>query len=348
MVKRPAPSGPSAREHASVSLLFFPCRRAVSLRRGDQYNNAPARTRHGLYRGTMAITKGIGPVSEIQIGIIGGSGLYRMPGLADVEHVAVETPFGPPSDSLAVGTLSGLRVAFLPRHGRHHQFSPSQVPARANFWALKSLGVKQVISLNAVGSMREEIAPLDLVIPDQIVDRTMSRPRSFFEDDLAAHVAMAEPFCPALNTLLADAARSTDARVHEGGTYICIEGPQFSTKAESRIYRSWGVDVIGMTAMPEARLAREAELCYAVLAMATDYDVWHETEEPVHVSAVLENLRRNTETAQAVIRNVVPMLAQAGSCECGEALARAIVTAREGIAPETRERLDLLLGRYLG
>ncbi|CCF83565.1 putative S-methyl-5'-thioadenosine phosphorylase [Nitrolancea hollandica Lb] len=243
--------------------------------------------------------------------------------------------------------LSGLRVAFLPRHGRYHQFSPSHVPARANFWALKSLGVKQVISINAVGSMREDIVPLDLVVPDQIFDRTLNRVRTFFDEGPVVHVALADPFCPAMRPALVAAARSAGARVHEGGTYICIEGPQFSTKAESRVYRSWGVDVIGMTAMPEARLAREAELCYAVLALATDYDVWHETEESVNVSTVIENLRRNTETAQAVIRDVIPMLAQAADCECGSALAQAIVTAREGIDPPTRERLGLLIGRYL-
>lgn len=286
-------------------------------------------------------------MSEIRIGIIGGSGLYRMPDLTDAEEISVETPFGSPSDSLTIGTLSGVRVAFLPRHGRNHQFSPSQVPARANFWALKSLGVKHVISINAVGSMREEIAPLDLVVPDQIVDRTQNRVRSFFEHGPVVHVSLAEPFCPALRPALIAAVRSAGARVHEGGTYICIEGPQFSTKAESRIYRSWGVDIIGMTAMPEARLAREAELCYAVLALATDYDVWHETEEPVNVAAIIGNLRRNTETAQAVIRNVIPVLAKMADCDCGSALAHAIVTAREGIDPETRERLGLFLGRYL-
>ena len=287
-------------------------------------------------------------MAEIQVGIIGGSGLYRMPDLMDVEHSPVETTFGPPSDHVTVGTLSGARVAFLPRHGAHHQFSPTRVPARANFWALTSLGVTRVISLNAVGSMREDIVPLDLVVPDQIVDRTRDRPRSFFEEGPVVHVSLSEPFCPALRSALTAAARVAGARVHEGGTYLCIEGPQFSTKAESRIYRSWGEDVIGMTAMPEARLAREAELCYAVLAMPTDYDMWHETEEPVHVSTILENLRRNTETAQAVIRGLIPMLAQVDDCECGSALAQAIVTAPEAIAPETRERLGLLLGRYLG
>ncbi len=335
------------RNGARDRLLLPPCRSAVSLRRGDQYNNALARKRHFTSGGTFNETKEIGAVSEIQVGIIGGSGLYRMPDLAEAEQVSIETPFGHPSDSLTIGMLSGLRVAFLPRHGRYHQFSPSHVPARANFWALKSLGVKQVISINAVGSMREDIVPLDLVVPDQIFDRTLNRVRTFFDEGPVVHVALADPFCPAMRPALVAAARSAGARVHEGGTYICIEGPQFSTKAESRVYRSWGVDVIGMTAMPEARLAREAELCYAVLALATDYDVWHETEESVNVSTVIENLRRNTETAQAVIRDVIPMLAQAADCECGSALAQAIVTAREGIDPPTRERLGLLIGRYL-
>jgi 5'-methylthioadenosine phosphorylase len=287
-------------------------------------------------------------VSEVRIGIIGGSGLYRVHDLVDVEIVSLDTPFGPPSDDLVIGTLSGVRVAFLPRHGRHHQYNPSRVPARANFWALKSLGVCQVISVSAVGSMREEIVPLDLVVPDQIFDRTVSRPRSFFEDGLVVHVALADPFCPAMRTALVTAAGSSDARGHDGGTYICIEGPQFSTRAESQIYRSWGVDVIGMTAMPEARLAREAEFCYAVLAMVTDYDVWHETEEPVNVSAVIENLRRNIETAQQVIRAVLPNLTQTGiGCDCRTALSQAIVTAPHAIPAEARERLDLLIGRYV-
>ena len=289
-----------------------------------------------------------GDVVQAEIGVIGGSGLYRMAELQQVEEVVVETPFGSPSAPITLGTLQGVRVAFLPRHGLHHQFSPSAVPARANFWALKQLGVRRVISISAVGSMREEIAPLDLVVPDQIFDRTVRRPRSFFEETgPVVHVALDEPFCPDLRHALAEAATRAGARVHRGGTYICIEGPQFSTKAESRIYRTWGVDVIGMTAMPEARLAREAELCFAILALVTDYDVWHLSEEPVNVATVIQNLQRNVQTAQAVLKELIPRLPKEMTCRCGDALAQAIVTAPEAIPAEIRRRYSLLLGRYL-
>lgn len=285
---------------------------------------------------------------QAEIGVIGGSGLYRMAELQEVEEAMVETPFGSPSAPITLGTLQGVRVAFLPRHGLHHQFSPSAVPARANFWALKQLGVRRVISISAVGSMREEIAPLDLVVPDQIFDRTVRRPRSFFEETgPVVHVALDEPFCPDLRQALAEAATRVGARVHRGGTYICIEGPQFSTKAESRIYRTWGVDVIGMTAMPEARLAREAELCFAVLALVTDYDVWHLSEEPVNVATVIQNLQRNIQTAQAVLKELIPLLPKETTCRCGDALAQAIVTPPEAIPAEIRRRYSLLLGRYL-
>lgn len=281
--------------------------------------------------------------AQAQVGVIGGSGLYQMPDLVDVSEVAVATPFGPPSDVITLGTLAGIRVAFLPRHGRAHQFDPTHVPARANFWAFKSLGVGRVISVSAVGSMREEIHPLDVVVPDQIFDRTTSRARSFFEDGIVAHVALAEPFCAETRAILIESARLVGPRSHDGGTYICIEGPQFSTKAESRVYRSWGVDVIGMTAMPEARLAREAGLCFAVLALVTDYDVWHETEAAVSVQAVVENLKRNVETARATLRLALPRLASARGCLCGASIRDAIITAPDAIPPETRERLALLL-----
>lgn len=289
-----------------------------------------------------------GDVVQAEIGVIGGSGLYRMAELREVEEVTIETPFGSPSAPITLGTLQGVRVAFLPRHGLHHQFSPSAVPARANFWALKQLGVRRVVSISAVGSMREGIAPLDLVVPDQIFDRTVRRPRSFFEETgPVVHVALDEPFCPDLRQALAEAATRVGARVHRGGTYICIEGPQFSTKAESRIYRTWGVDVIGMTAMPEARLAREAELCFAILALVTDYDVWHLSEEPVNVATVIQNLQRNVQAAQAVLRELIPQLPKETTCRCGDALALAIVTAPEAIPAEIRRRYSLLLGRYL-
>jgi 5'-methylthioadenosine phosphorylase len=286
-----------------------------------------------------------------RIGIIGGSGLYRMRDLADVEERRVVTPFGQPSDAIVIGTLDGVRLAFLPRHGRGHWLSPSQVPYRANIYALKSLGVERVISVSAVGSMREELAPLDLVVPDQLFDRTVSRPRTFFdgEADPVVHVSLAEPFCPRTRAALLAAAQSpgVGASVHNGGAYLCIEGPQFSTRGESRVFRQWGMDVIGMTALPEARLAREAELCYATLALVTDYDVWKDDESPVTVQIVVERLNRNASAAQAAIRALVPLLAAERTCACGTALAQAIVTDHAVISNATRRRLALLLERYL-
>lgn len=284
-----------------------------------------------------------------RIGVIGGSGLYRIADLTDLEERRVETPFGPPSDAITIGTLAGARVAFLPRHGVGHRLTPAAVPVRANVWALKSLGVERVISVSAVGSMREELAPLDLVVPDQLVDRTVGRPRTFFDEGAGCvvHVSLAEPFCPELRPALVEAASGVGARVHDGGTYICIEGPQFSTRGESRIFRSWGVDVIGMTAFPEARLAREAELCYATLALVTDYDVWKDDEEPVSVQLVIERLGRNAAAAQATLHALVPILAAARGCACGSALQDAIITDPARIPPTTRDRLGLLLDRYL-
>lgn len=285
----------------------------------------------------------------IELGIIGGSGLYRMADLTDVEEYVIETPFGPPSDSITLGTLQGMRIAFIPRHGRAHQHSPSRVPARANFWALKQLGVRWVVSVSAVGSLKEEVAPLDFVIPDQVIDRTVRRPRSFFDEEgPVVHVALDEPFCPELRWALAQSAIASGVRVHEKGTYLCIEGPQFSTRAESQLYRSWGLDVIGMTAMPEVRLAREAELCFAIVALVTDYDVWHAEEEPVNVSVVLQRLHQNIEAAQRMIRELIPRLRTVpGQCACQTALQHAIVTRPEAISAEVRQRYALLLGKYL-
>lgn len=284
---------------------------------------------------------------EARVGVIGGSGLYRMSDLTDVETVELDTPWGPPSDAITIGTLSGVRVAFIPRHGRYHQLSPSRVPARANFWALKTLGVRQVISVSAVGSMRDDVHPLDLVVPDQVFDQTNGRALTFFDRGPVVHVSMAEPFCPATRAALLAAGAAVTQNVHDGGTYLCIEGPQFSTKAASRIYRSWDVDVIGMTAMPEARLAREAEMCFAVLALVTDYDVWHETEAAVSVSTVIDNLHRNVDTAREILKAAVQPKSESVACECGHALEHAIVTAPEAIPLEIRERLGLLIGRYL-
>ncbi len=287
-----------------------------------------------------------------RLGVIGGTGLYRMAGLAEIEERQIETPFGPPSDPITIGTLGGERVAFLARHGRGHRFSPTRVPYRANLWALKSLGVERVIAVSAVGSMREELAPLDLVVPDQLFDRTTDRPRTFFDAEAGcvAHVSLADPYCPATSAALFGAAstREVGAKVHQGGTYICIEGPQFSTRGESRVFRTWGMDFIGMTGMPEARLAREAGLCYAMLALVTDYDVWHDEEEPVTVQMVVERLHRNAVAAQTTLRALIPRLATIGDCTCRTALQYAIVTDPAAIPVEARERLGLLLGEYLG
>lgn len=290
-------------------------------------------------------------MAQATIGVIGGSGLYRMEGMSEVEEVEVETPFGRPSDVITVGKVEGVALAFLPRHGRGHRISPSELPVRANIWALKSLGVEWLISVSAVGSLREQIAPRDLVIPDQLFDRTKSRVNSFFEHGMVVHCTFAEPFCPTLNGLLLEAARGlNDVTVHNGGTYVCMEGPLFSTKAESRVYRSWGMDIIGMTALPEAKLAREAELCYSIIACATDYDCWHESEESVTVEMVINNLHANVTNAQRILRAVarkIPAERSANACECPTALATAILTDRADIPAEVKERYKLLTGKYL-
>ncbi|MBI3457401.1 MAG: S-methyl-5'-thioadenosine phosphorylase, partial [Candidatus Rokubacteria bacterium] len=256
------------------------------------------------------------------------------------------TPFGDPSDAYHVGRLGDREVVFLPRHGRGHRLMPSEVNFRANVYGLKALGVEWVISISAVGSMREDIAPLDLVVPDQFYDHTRRRVSSFFGDGIVAHVGMAEPVCADLAARLYAAAVAAGARVHRGGTYLCIEGPQFSSRAESRIYRGWGVDVIGMTNMPEAKLAREAELCYATLALATDYDVWHESEAAVSVEAVVANLLKNVATAKEVLRRLVPAVSGPRSCPCPTLLQHAVITAPSAFPRATRKRLDLLLGKY--
>ncbi len=288
---------------------------------------------------------------EAKIGVIGGSGLYQMEGMTDIEEVQLTTPFGAPSDAITVGRVEGVSIAFLPRHGRGHRLNPTEVPSRANIYALKSLGVEWVISVSAVGSMREDIAPLDLLIPDQLFDRTKSRINSFFEGGLVVHCSFADPFCPTLSGILWDAAQElADVKVHRGGTYICIEGPLFSTRAESRIYRQWGVDVIGMTALPEAKLAREAEMCYATIACATDYDVWHETAGAVTVEMVIGNLMKNVANAQRIIRAVarrIPADRAQNTCECPSALASAIITDRRRIPAEALEKYQLLVGKYL-
>ena len=286
-------------------------------------------------------------MSEPAIGVIGGSGLYELPGLTDVRWRRVRTPFGDPSDEFCVGRMGTQPVVFLARHGRGHRLMPSELNFRANIWALKSLGVEWVISISAVGSMKEEIRPLDLVIPDQFFDATKRRVSSFFGDGIVAHVGMADPICPALAAIVEKAARATGATVHRGGTYVCIEGPQFSTKAESRVYRSWGVDVIGMTNMPEVKLAREAELCYATLALATDYDVWHETHEAVSVEAVIRNLLQNVATAKDVLARAIPQIGPPRTCPCPDLLGNAIITDPKTFPLTTRRRLELIIGRHV-
>lgn len=288
---------------------------------------------------------------QAKIGVIGGSGLYRMQGMSEVEEIEIETPFGKPSDVITVGNVEGVSMAFLPRHGRGHRLAPTDVPARANIWALKSLGVEWVISVSAVGSLREQLAPRDLLIPDQIFDRTKSRVNSFFETGLVVHCSFAEPFCSTLSGLLLEAAGELgDVKVHTGGTYVCMEGPLFSTKAESRVYRSLGMDIIGMTALPEAKLAREAELCYATIACITDYDVWHESEETVTVEMVINNLSANVTNAQRILRHVarkIPTDRSTSACTCSSALAGAILTERDRIPAEIKEKYHLLIGKYL-
>jgi 5'-methylthioadenosine phosphorylase len=281
-----------------------------------------------------------------EVGIIGGSGLYDFPGLEKTRELRLRTPFGHPSAPYRLGVLEGRRVAFLARHGIGHRLLPSEINFRANVHGFRQLGVSRLVSASAVGSMKPEIEPLHLVVPDQMVDRTVSRPATFFGDGVVAHVALADPFCADLRQALSGAARRTGARTHEGGTYLCIEGPQFSTRAESRLYRSWGVDVIGMTNLPEARLAREAELCYATLALVTDYDCWHESGEDVTVEAVLSNLRRNAETAVRALRETVRELPAERRCACGSALSTALIT-QPPFPPAARRRLGLLLGRFL-
>jgi 5'-methylthioadenosine phosphorylase len=284
-----------------------------------------------------------------KIGIIGGSGIYGLEGLKKIRESAVKTPFGRPSDRLMTGEFEGVQVVFLPRHGRGHAIPPHQVNYRANVAALKMLGVSRVVSVSAVGSMREQIAPGHLVVPHQYFDRTVSRARTFFEDGLVAHVAFAEPVCTGLAASVAAAARATGATVHEGGTYICIEGPTFSTRAESLIFRQWGMDVIGMTALPEARLAREAGMCYATLALSTDYDCWHAVEEDVSATLVLDVMAKNVAKAREVVRLLIPEIAKVeeGACRCHGALDGAIVTDPRKITPAARKRLAPIAGKYL-
>ncbi len=285
---------------------------------------------------------------EAKVGIIGGSGLYKMEGMMEVEEVKMSTPFGEPSDAVILGKLEGVKVAFLPRHGEGHRISPSELPAKANIYALKSLGVERIISVSAVGSLREEIEPMDVVIPDQLIDRTRGRSSTFFTDGIVGHVSLAEPFCPVLRRVLFEASTMVGAKVHEGGIYLVMEGPQLSTKAESQLYQSWGAAVIGMTVLPEAKLAREAEICYATLAFVTDYDCWHPTYESVTAEMILTNLQRETDTVRRILKSLLPSIPQKRDCACASALECAIATEAKYIPEKKKKELGLLIGKYLG
>ena len=286
--------------------------------------------------------------AHAEIGIIGGSGLYEMEGFTQARELAVETPFGVPSDHLMVGELEGRRVAFLPRHGRGHRILPSELNFRANIFALKKIGVERILSVSAVGSLKEKYAPLHMLLPDQFVDRTTQRASTFFGRGLVAHVAFAHPFCAALSAVMADACREAGATCHVGGTYVCIEGPQFSTRAESELYRSWGMDVVGMTNLQEAKLAREAEICYATLAMITDYDCWHPEHDSVTAEQIIANLGQNAATAKAVLRAALRRVpAGPRSCECASALKFALVTGAAHVPDDVKKELAPIVGRYL-
>ena len=284
---------------------------------------------------------------EARIGVIGGSGLYQIDGLSDIRETKVETPFGNPSDLIITGAIQGVPIAFLPRHGKGHRISPSELPSRANIFALKSLGVERIVSISAVGSLKEDIHPLDLVVPDQVIDRTRGRVSTFFGRGLVAHIGFAEPFCPHLSQILYRTAHKLGTRVRRGGTCVVMEGPAFSTKAESQLYRSWGASVVGMTALPEAKLAREAEICYATLAFVTDYDCWHESADPVSVEMVVANLMQNAETAKNILKAAITAATVERSCQCGSALKDAIITSPEHIPANLKRELAPLIGKYV-
>ncbi len=284
-------------------------------------------------------------LESVKFAVIGGSGLYNMEALTDVREYFVKTPFGDPSDAIVVGTLSNQRVAFLPRHGRGHRILPTEVNSRANIFALKSMGVERILSVSACGSLREDFAPRHIVIPDQVIDRTRGRPLTFFGNGLVAHIGLAEPFCPYFSQFVYKAVQQTGAAVHRGATFVTIEGPRFSTKAESRLFRQWGCDIIGMTAIPEANLAREAEICYVCMAHVTDYDVWH--EELVSVALVVERLLANVEVTKQAIANLVPALPADRACDCQHALRDAIITQRAVIPNQLKRDLAPLIGKYV-
>lgn len=285
--------------------------------------------------------------SKAKIGIIGGSGLYHMAGFESHKEIRLETPFGQPSDAYIVGSLEGKDVAFLSRHGRGHRIQPSDINFRANIYGMKMLGVERIFSVSAVGSLKEEHKPLEFVIPDQFFDRTRGRISTFFGDGVVAHIAFADPVCPQLSQLMEASCKSMDVAGKKSGTYLCMEGPAFSTRAESNVYRQWGMDVIGMTNLQEAKLAREAEICYVTLAMVTDYDCWHKSHDAVTVDQILATMGKNVENAQRVVREAVRTLPANRTCPCGHALRHAILTSRDAITPQAKERLGLLIGKYI-
>ena len=286
-------------------------------------------------------------MAQAEVGIIGGSGLYSMPGLADIHEIPLETPFGAPSDTYVLGTLEGKKVAFLARHGRGHRILPTELNFRANIHGFKQLGVERILSVSAVGSLKEEHKPGEFLVVDQFLDRTRHRVDTFFGDGVVAHIAFADPICPQLSEVMAKACQNAKVVGKRGGTYLCMEGPQFSTKAESNLYRSWGMDVIGMTNLQEAKLAREAEICYVTVAMVTDYDCWHPHHDSVTVDQIVAVLLKNSENACNVVREAVAAMPKVRSCKCGSALAHAVLTESKLIPAVTRERLKLILGKYL-
>ena len=284
---------------------------------------------------------------KVKIAVIGGTGLEDIEGLTDIQHINIDTPFGKPSDTITIGKLDRIGIAFLPRHGRGHFISPTELPARANIYALKSIGVEQIIAVCSCGSFKQELAPGNLVIPDQVIDRTRNRINTFFTEGIVAHIGFAEPFCKELSRILYQSAGEAKATVHSKGTYVCMEGPAFSTRAESKLYRSWGADIIGMTALPEAKLAREAEMCYAVIACVTDYDSWWDPGKPVDVATVIKTLNENIALSKHIIKLAVKKIPVQAKCNCGCALNGAIVTAPEKIPAETKKKLGILIDKYI-
>jgi 5'-methylthioadenosine phosphorylase len=286
-------------------------------------------------------------MAEAKVGVIGGTGLYQIEGMTNVKEIKVKTPFGDPSDAITLGEIDGVNVAFLPRHGRGHLITPTELPSKANIYAMKSLGVEYILSVATVGSLQEKIRPLDIVIPDQIIDRTVLRQDTFFGRGVAVHIPFADPFCPVLGDILYDSARKLEIRAHDGGICIVMEGPQFSTRAESELYRSWGADVIYMTGLPEAKLAREAEICYAAMAVVTDYDCWKETYEVVSAEMVVDNLRRGTETVKRLLRYAITRMPKTRNCICASALKNAIITSPELIPEQVKKDLAPIIGKYI-